>query len=74
MAERTYTPAEIAKFKRAAKALAELGRAGGYLYLANDTLHLMSGPSHDGSGWNSSARQDRVVASVTIPRMGGGDW
>jgi len=40
---REPTLVEIAKFRRAARALADLGRSGLYLYLANDTLNLMAG-------------------------------
>ncbi|MGM4997791.1 hypothetical protein AB8A05_03935 [Tardiphaga sp. 538_B7_N1_4] len=65
------TPAQIAKFRRAAKSLAELGRAGLFIYLANDTFNLMTGPSHDE---RQNARADRVRAYVTVPRAGGGDW
>lgn len=41
-------------------------------YLANDALHVLSGPSHDDPG--SHARQDRSLAVVTLRRSGGGDW
>jgi len=71
--EREPTPAEIAKFRKAAKALAELGKAGLYIYLAEDNLHLMTGPSHDPGGKNSM-RQDRIRATARIPLAGGGDW
>lgn len=74
MAEKRYTPAQIAKFKRAATALAELGREGCIIYLAEDVLNLLSGDSHDDSGGRSRPRQDRIVAQVHIPRSGGGDW
>lgn len=63
---------EIRVFERAARALARLGRSGLHLYLANDTLNLMSGPSHDSDG--CTAHPERVRASVSIPRSGGGDW
>lgn len=65
------TPRERASFVRHAKALAKLGRKGLHIYLAMDSLHLMSGPSHDEK---LRPRQDRVRESVTIPRAGGGDW
>lgn len=64
------TAAQIRAFERAAKALAELGRAGLRIYLAEDSLHLMAGPSHD----KDRPCQHNVRASVTIPRSGGGDW
>lgn len=75
--EREPTPAEIATFRRAAKALAKLGAAGVRLYLANDTLHLMTGPSHgnlDGSGIDTSPHPERIRASVLIRGSSGGDW
>ena len=71
--EREPTAREIAAFRRAAYALAELGEAGLSIYLANSTLNLMSGPSHE-SDTQGRARQDRVRAHVHIPRSGGGDW
>lgn len=68
---REPTEAEIKKFERAAKAMAKLGESGLYLYLANDTLNLMSGPSHDEK---HKPCFGRVMASVRIPNAGGGDW
>lgn len=71
MLENEPTPADCAAFRRAARALARLGAKGLFLYLANDSLHLMSGPSHDDK---QCSRQDRIRESVTIPHAGGGDW
>lgn len=71
--EREPTEAEISQFRRAARALDKLGRAGLYVYLANDTLNLMTGPSHDGD-MNGSARQERIRAEEHVTRSGGGDW
>jgi cation transport regulator ChaC len=65
------TPQDIVKFKRAASVLAALGKRGIHLYLANDVLHLMKGPTHDE---NFRPLQNNVVQSVTIPNAGGGDW
>lgn len=76
VAEKVYTKAQIAKFTRAAKALAELGQEGCIMYLANDSLHLLSGESHEKAPGIGKERErlDRVVASVRIPGSGGGDW
>lgn len=41
------------------------------LYVANDTLCLMRGPSHDDQG---HPQQGNVIDSVTSLRIGGGDW
>lgn len=68
---REPTPQEVAKFRRACKALDELGRSGFHLYLANDTMHLMTGPSHDDAGHK---QQDLVCAEHLISGAGGGDW
>lgn len=68
---REPTDSEIAAFERAARSLAKLGKAGFWIYLANDSLHLMVGPSHDD---HQVQQQDRVRATVTIPQSGGGDW
>lgn len=68
---RDATPQEIAKFNKACKALNELGKAGFHLYLANDTMNLMTGPSHDESG---QKQQDLIQASYSIDGAGGGDW
>lgn len=40
-------------------------------YLANDTLNLMKGPSHDDK---TDPLRDNVVESVRIKSVGGGDW
>lgn len=68
---REPTKKELKQFTDAANALAELGSKGFFLYLAMDSLNLMTGPSHDDDG---TQRQDRVCASVSIPGAGGGDW
>lgn len=62
---------DIRAFKKAANTLARLGRKGLYIYLAMDTLYLMTGPSHD---FKLRRCDDRVRASVNIPLSGGGDW
>jgi hypothetical protein len=69
--QRDPTPQEIAKFKRATKALAELGNEGFHLYLANDSMNLMVGPSHDDAG---HSQQNLIRAYAQIPNSGGGDW
>lgn len=71
--EREPTQAEIAQFRRAARALDKLGRAGLYVYLANNTLSLMTGPSHGGD-MSGAARQERIRAEEHVTRSGGGDW
>jgi hypothetical protein len=68
---REPTPQEIAKFKRACKALDELGRAGFSLYLANDSMHLMVGESHNERG---NMQQEHTRATEHITGAGGGDW
>lgn len=68
---REPTEAELKSFRRAAHALNKLGRAGFHIYLANDTLNLMVGPSHDS---RHCPAQDRVREAVTVCRAGGGDW
>lgn len=40
-------------------------------YLANDTLNLMIGPSHDD---REHALHENVALSRTIPGIDGGDW
>lgn len=68
---REPTDAERTSFRKAARALAKLGKAGLYIYLEDDTLNLMTGPSHSGGG---SPHQERVRESVHVPRGGGGGW
>lgn len=68
---REPTEAELQSFRRAARALHKLGKAGFHIYLANDTLNLMVGPSHDS---NHCPAQDRVREAITVCRAGGGDW
>jgi len=73
------TPAQIRRFQKLCKGLNDLmhevckdtPEAG--LYLANNSLNLMSGPAHD---YSSDCRplQDNSVACVSIFRADGGDW
>ena len=65
------TAKDLATFRRACSLLVGLARAGHVFYLANDTLCLMSGPSHDDGG---RALRGNVVDSMRIPAAGGGDW
>ena len=65
------TQAQIRDFLKAARILARLGKAGLYIYLDENDLNLLTGPSHEGPG---HARQDRVRASHLIPLAGGGGW
>lgn len=41
------------------------------LYVANDVLHLMDGPSHDA---HQRPLRDNVVESASWLRISGGDW
>jgi len=68
---RQPTPQEVAKFKRACKALNELGKTGFRLYLANDTMNLMTDVPHDDSGMPN---RDAVIAESNITGASGGDW
>lgn len=45
---------------------------GAELYVTSSTLHLMTGPHHEGRG--EKAQQDRSVESVIIRGLDGGDW
>lgn len=68
---REPTPQEFAKFKRACKALDELGHAGFRLYLANDTLNLMTDAPHDNNGMpnREAVKEERQITGAS-----GGDW
>lgn len=68
---REPTPQEIAKFKRACKTLDELGRAGFRLYLANDTMMLMTDAPHDDNGMPN---REAVKEELCITGASGGDW
>lgn len=68
---REPTPQEIAKFKRACKALDELAREGFDIYLGESTMYLMVGPSHDEK---ARAQQHNIRAAAHIRGSGGGDW
>jgi len=68
---REPTPEEVAKFRRACKAVDKLGKAGFHLYLANETMNLMTGPSHDDGG---QKQRHLVCADYQISGAGGGDW
>lgn len=41
------------------------------LYVGSDVLHLIRGPSHDGSG---RPLRNNIVDSAGSLRIGGGDW
>lgn len=57
-------------FHSACEALCELAKRGLHVYLANDTMHLMLGPSHD----DGQPMRDNSAMSKIIPGSGGGDW
>lgn len=60
------------KFRSACEILEEISTKSVFqLYVANDTLCLMHGPSHDRHG---IAQQDNVVAVNSRLRISGGDW
>lgn len=42
-------------------------------YLSTDTLHILSGDSHDLGGSNPP-RYDRILTSMRLVRSSGGDW
>lgn len=74
--ERTYTDAEIARFRRTARALVKFAEdTGAIIYLDAHNINLMSGDSHDCHAGNG-ARQDRIVEFVSMSRtrIGAGDW
>ena len=62
---------DLNKIGRALKKVMREVGSDGNLYLANNTLNLMRGPHHTGSG---EQHQENVIASVTISGMDGGDW
>jgi len=68
---REPTEKEVAKFKRACKALNELGKEGFRLYLADDTMNLMIAAPHSHSGMKQS---EHVRESCHISGASGGDW
>ena len=43
------------------------------LYTDDSSLYLLSGQSHD-DDFRARARQDRIIASVLTPDLGGGGW
>jgi hypothetical protein len=71
-------PEDIKAFKRHAKALATLIiRIRTYspeanLYLDDDNLNLMKGPSHSDSGYRPL--YENSVESINIPHASGGGW
>lgn len=44
------------------------------LYMQEDSLHLMIGPSHVSGGWNEKPVREHSIESVHIPFSGGGGW
>lgn len=72
-APRKPTKEDLADFKKAGRLLIALSKRGFKIYLANDTMNLMGGPTHT-SDASCRMLQDNVVADITIPGAGGGDW
>jgi hypothetical protein len=79
MSDGEISQATIRKFKRACAMLNAVVREaretcpGANLYLAEDQMNLMRGPSHD-DGYNPYALHENVVCGVHIVGAGGGDW
>jgi hypothetical protein len=73
--ERKYpkraTKEDKAKFQEACRMLDELGQKGFGLYLANDTMNLMTGATHDERG---RPQQENSAECAHISGAGGGDW
>ena len=73
--ERDPTRTEIKKFARAAKSLADLGKAGLHFYVCDGSLILMTGRSHDDlPNGRSQMRTDRAVLQIIVPNIDGGGW
>jgi len=60
----------IKAFRQAVELLRSID-PGLSLYVANSTLHLMKGPSHDD---RHQPVQDNVIDTATRLRISGGDW
>jgi hypothetical protein len=65
------TKKQIARFQSAAKKLAKLGEEGCMMFMAEDSLHLMKGETHDTDG---RPLQENSVASERIPGADAGCW
>lgn len=65
------TAKDLVAFHRVCDTLKVLSSRGLKIYLAGDTLCLMSGDSHDRHG---RPQQENVITSHIIPGAGGGDW
>lgn len=68
---REPTERDLMDFLCACNVLRNLTERGFQLYLANDTMCLMRGDSHDRYG---RAQRDNAIDSVAIPGASGGDW
>lgn len=63
----------IAKFEAACELLREISAGGYEFYVANTTLHLMSGPSHTADA-SRPLHQNSVASASAGIRISGGDW
>jgi len=62
-----------ARFREACLALAELSAEGFEIYVSPGSVHLMIGPSHDGTPLARALREN-IADTVAVPRISGGDW
>lgn len=68
---RSVTADELRKFHDACELLTDLAKVGLHVYLANDTMCLMIGPSHDDK---ARPMRDNIAMTTIIPGASGGDW
>jgi hypothetical protein len=77
VANETLTAEQEKRFEKLVRGLNELlveirkTHPEANYYLQEDTLHVMSGPSHDA---RDRAQQDCIMASIIVPNAGGGGW
>jgi hypothetical protein len=71
MSKKTATKQDVRAFLRAVDELNALAERGLHIYLANDTLCLMSGPSHDA---RFRPQRGNVIMSAIVSGASGGDW
>lgn len=64
----------VSAVKELKKSLAAAQRVwpGAEIYVAVNSINLMSGPHHEGK--NADARPDRILASESISGLDVGDW
>lgn len=80
MSDRYLNPDHASRFRRLVRELNKLREdvaAEGFdanWYMADDSLHLLDGPSHKSMGLREEAQRDNSLIAEHVHRASGGGW